>query len=102
MHYLSRKLKFLYFDKTKNINNYKLFFSKNFANRKIDSRIAVAEYSVIQTLCFPLKRDIVQDVYFKIMQNEELSTPHRVALARQKWEARTVNQDVSLSNNGIH
>lgn len=28
-----------------------------------------------------------------IVQNEELSTPHRVALARQKWEARTANQN---------
>ncbi|EFO21035.1 hypothetical protein LOAG_07453 [Loa loa] len=31
----------------------------------------------------------------KTTQNEELSTPHRVALARQKWEARTANQNAS-------
>uniref|UniRef100_A0A0R3Q8G3 Aha1_N domain-containing protein n=1 Tax=Brugia timori TaxID=42155 RepID=A0A0R3Q8G3_9BILA len=31
-----------------------------------------------------------------IVQDEELSTPHRVALARQKWEARTANQNASF------
>ncbi|VDP16126.1 unnamed protein product [Onchocerca flexuosa] len=32
----------------------------------------------------------------KTTQNEELPTPHRVALARQKWEARTANQNASV------
>lgn len=39
---------------------------------------------------------------FKTTQNEELSQPHRVALARQKWEARAANQSVSLLRNGVH
>uniref|UniRef100_A0AAF5PRW2 Kinesin-like protein n=1 Tax=Wuchereria bancrofti TaxID=6293 RepID=A0AAF5PRW2_WUCBA len=35
--------------------------------------------------------DLISDA--KTAPNEELSTPHRVALARQKWEARTANQN---------
>ncbi|KAM3724352.1 Kinesin-like protein [Dirofilaria immitis] len=37
--------------------------------------------------------DLISDD--KIIKNEELSTPHRVALARQKWEARAANQNTS-------
>lgn len=45
---------------------------------------------------------ILCEVYFfKTIQNEELSTPYRVAIARQKWEARTANQNVSSLKNGM-
>uniref|UniRef100_A0A915Q3Z6 Kinesin-like protein n=1 Tax=Setaria digitata TaxID=48799 RepID=A0A915Q3Z6_9BILA len=34
----------------------------------------------------------------KLRENDESSVPHRVALARQKWEARTANQNAATKN----